>query len=247
MNCTYRTSEVARIIGIHPNTVRMYEDLSFISKPIRKDNGYRVYTDLHIMQLKLVRIALRIEVLQNGLRKQIISVIRKTAEGKFDEALILTNEYLSMIKQEKTNANEAAAITTELLSKTNDFPDLSYTRSDVSNKLGISIDTLRNWEMNGLLAVKRKENGYRIYSSKDLQRLKIIRSLRCANYSLSAILRMINEMGNEGEINIHNILNTPKESEEIISVCDKLITSLEEARQNGEKIIILLNEMKNKF
>ena len=45
---TYKTSEVAKIIGIHPNTVRMYEDLKLISKPIRKDNGYRVFKDLHI-------------------------------------------------------------------------------------------------------------------------------------------------------------------------------------------------------
>jgi DNA-binding transcriptional MerR regulator len=45
--------------------------------------------------------------------------------------------------------------------------------------------TLRNWELNGLMAIKRRENGYRIYTEEDLMRLKIIRSLRCANYSLT--------------------------------------------------------------
>ncbi len=45
---TYTTSEVAKIIGIHPNTVRLYEEWGFISKVERKENGYRIFTDLHI-------------------------------------------------------------------------------------------------------------------------------------------------------------------------------------------------------
>lgn len=32
---TYKTAEVAAIIGIHPNTVRLYEKLKLIPKPER--------------------------------------------------------------------------------------------------------------------------------------------------------------------------------------------------------------------
>ena len=38
---TYKTAEVAAIIGIHPNTVRLYEKLGLIPKPERLPNGYR--------------------------------------------------------------------------------------------------------------------------------------------------------------------------------------------------------------
>lgn len=55
-------------------------------------------------------------------------------------------------------------------------------RKEVSRHLDISVDTLRNWELNGLITVKRKDNGYRVYSGEDVRRLKIIRSLRLANY-----------------------------------------------------------------
>jgi DNA-binding transcriptional MerR regulator len=48
MDNNYSTKEVADIIGVHPNTVRMYEDIGFISKPVRKKNGYRVFTGLHV-------------------------------------------------------------------------------------------------------------------------------------------------------------------------------------------------------
>ena len=50
---TYTTSEVAKIIGIHPNTVRMYEEWGLIPLAERKSNGYRVFTDYHIEQLSL--------------------------------------------------------------------------------------------------------------------------------------------------------------------------------------------------
>ena len=67
---TYTTSEVAKIIGIHPNTVRLYEEWGLIPKAERKANGYRVFTDFHIEQFRLARTAFQIEVLQNGLRKK---------------------------------------------------------------------------------------------------------------------------------------------------------------------------------
>lgn len=69
---TYKTAEIAAIIGIHPNTVRLYEELELIPRAERRPNGYRIFTDFHIEQLRLVRLALSAEVLQNGLRKKII-------------------------------------------------------------------------------------------------------------------------------------------------------------------------------
>lgn len=38
---TYSTSQIAKIAGLHPNTVRMYEQWELIQKPARKQNGYR--------------------------------------------------------------------------------------------------------------------------------------------------------------------------------------------------------------
>ena len=67
---TYKTTEVATMIGIHPNAVRLYEKLELIPKPERLPNGYRVFTDFHVEQCRLVRIAFKVEVVQNGLRKK---------------------------------------------------------------------------------------------------------------------------------------------------------------------------------
>jgi len=248
MKKQYKTAQVAAIIGIHPNTVRLYEDCGFITKPQRLKNGYRVFTDLHIAQFQLARTALQVEVLQSGLRKQMIEIIKLSARCQFDEAMAATLNYICMVKKEKENAEEALAITKKLLNGTDEeLPKLSLDRRQTAAHLGVTMDTLRNWELNGLLFVKRKQNGYRIYTQNDIQRLKIIRSLRCANYSLSAILRMLNALSKSAEIDIREAIDTPKADDDIVTVCDKLLTSLDGAEANARQILCQLKSMKNGF
>lgn len=246
---TYTTSEVAKIIGIHPNTVRLYEEWGLIPKAERKANGYRVFTDFHIEQFRLARTAFQIEVLQNGLRKKIVETVKVSAKKDFDQALVLANEYLSQIQKEERNAEEAIAITMQILEgkAISETPPFCLKRKEVSEYLNISMDTLRNWELNGLMRIKRKQNGYRYYTDEDIKRLKIIRSLRCANYSLEAILRMLHALSDDPHTNIKRVLNTPKDDTDIISVCDRLIISLQKAAENAKKMIGILNDMKSIF
>jgi len=199
------------------------------------------------MQLQLARTAFQVEVLQNGLRKKMIETVKTAANKDFDQALILANEYLQQIHQEQANALEAIDSVRCLLSGAAAEEAIFLKRKETSELLGVSIDTLRNWELNGLLKVKRKNNGYRVYTDEDIRRLKIIRSLRCANYSLEAILRMQGELSADPDVSLKKVLNTPKENTDIISVCDKLIISLDTAGKNAEKVINMLCEMKVKF
>ena len=244
---TYKTSELAKIIGVHPNTVRKYEVLGLIPKPLRKANGYRIFSDFHIDQFRLARTAFQIEILQSGLRKRIIEVVKLSANGQFENAIALANLYIDIIDSEIINANEAVEITNSLLKSSFKEKTTLLKRKDAADILGISMDTLRNWEMNGLLKIKRKENGYRVYDHEDIKKLKIIRSLRCANYSLSSILRMMNTIINNERADVKQVLNTPQNDDDIVSVCDKLIASLNAAKKNAEKIIRILSEMKSKY
>lgn len=232
----YKTIDIARMIGIHVNTVRLYEKCALISKPERLDNGYRVFTELHVEQFRLARAMLRVEVLQNGLRKQAVDIIKAAAMGKYEIASELTRKYIRQLEVEKENAEEAIRITTQIFSGLTEVcaeAGHDYTRKEAARLLDVTVDTLRNWELNGLFTIKRKENGYRVYSVKDLQFLKIIRSLRCANYSLSSILRMLKALSADPDTDIGEAINTPKNGDEIISVCDKLLTSLQEAKDNA--------------
>ena len=245
---TYSTTEVAQIIGIHPNTVRLYEELGLVPKAERLANRYRVFTDFHVEQFKLARVALKVEVLQSGLRKKAVEIIKISATGKFHAAISLTKEYLLNLQQEQKNAEEAISIAQRLLSGDKQVSrELCLTRKETADFLQVSMDTLRNWELNGLLTVKRKKNGYRIYTGEDIKRLKIIRSLRCANYSLAAILRMLSTLTQNPKANIRKVIDTPEENDDIISVCDKLLTSLKYAEQNATQMLFQLENMQKEF
>ena len=244
---TYTTMEVAKIIGIHPNTVRMYEEWGLIPLAERKSNGYRIFTDFHIEQLRLARIAFQIEVLQNGLRKKVVETIKLSAKRDFDKALMFAKEYRSQIQREQINAEESISIAKQILSGKSVEPTLFLKRKEVSDYLEISMDTLRNWERNGLLQIERKQNGYRVYTSNDIEQLKMIRTLRLANYSLEAILRMLNALEHNPQADMKQILNTPQADADIVSVCDRLIISLRAAEENADKIIHIITEIKEKF
>lgn len=248
MSKKYTTAKIANIVGVHPNTVRLYERLGLIPLAERLSNGYRVFTKRHIEQFKLAQTALKVEVLQNGLRKMAIEVVKVSASGDFDKAITLADRYLHQLKIETDNADEAIVVTQQLLLGENHLPPNEYlTRKKTADLLDISIDTLRNWEMNGLLTVKRKHNGYRVYDNDDILRLKIIRSLRCANYSLASILRLLNALSYSPNTDIRKIIDTPKNDDDIISVCDRLLSSLKNASFHAENMRMQLQTIKKQF
>lgn len=248
MNGFYTTSDVAKKIGIHPNTVRLYEELGLISKPERQKNGYRFFTSLHIEQFKVARLALQVEILQNGLRKKAVEIIKMAASCDIDKALELTSSYLSQLEEEKRNAEKAIQIVEQVISGKDEIEQgLCLTRKEVSDYLHVTIDTLRNWELNGLLKVKRKKNGYRVYDNTDIRRLIVIKSLKCANYSLSAILRMLHILSSSKKVNIRDAIDTSQTDDDIITACDNLLTSLSLAYSNAKEIYTQLIEMKNRF
>lgn len=241
---TFKTSQLARSIGVHPNTIRLYETIGFIPKAKRAPNGYRIFTNFHLYQLKIVHAALEVEIVHHGLRKKTIDIIKTSANGQVEKAIKLTKEYQKQIQQETNNAEEAICIVHSILDGKQELGPMLLKRKEVSKYLNISMDTLRNWELNGLIQVKRKANGYRIYTEEDMQRLKVIHALRCANYSLVAILRMLGALSKDPDINIKKVIDTPHRNENIVTACDELLTSLSSAKKNAQEILSTLIYMK---
>ena len=245
---TYTTSRIASAVGIHPNTVRLYERIGFITAPERLANGYRVFTDLHLLQVRLVRAALNVELVQNGLRREVLAIVETMASQRYDEAISLARQRIDHLRRERCAAEDALRHVRDLLSRSDGSARaerLMLTRKEAADQLDTTIDALRNWEMNGLLQVKRKQNGYRVYSAADLDRLAIIRALRAANYSLAAILRLLDALDRDATADIGHVLDHPDPDDDILSVCDRLLTSLDAAERNAFEMIELLERMKN--
>jgi DNA-binding transcriptional MerR regulator len=65
---------------------------------------------------------------------------------------------------------------------------MSYTTKEVTEKLNLSMHTLRYYEKEGLLLpIARDKNGMRQYSDLDLERLVLIRCMRSTGMSISYI------------------------------------------------------------
>jgi DNA-binding transcriptional MerR regulator len=68
----------------------------------------------------------------------------------------------------------------------------------VSKKTGVSIDAIRFYERNKLLATPaRSEGGFRLYSSDDLSALQFIRSLQTLGFSLHEIREFVSLRTND--------------------------------------------------
>ena len=120
-----------------------------------------------------------------------------------------------------------------------------YRTSEVAEMMGIHPNTVRFYEEWGLITKPAREiNGYRVYTDEDIRKLKIIRVLRCANYSLEAIRRMMQQLAENPQVDIREILDTPGQNDDIISACDRLLLSLSKAEINAGKIITILKQIK---
>lgn len=239
----YQTTEIASKAGIHPNTVRIYEEWGYISPVPRADNGYRIYSDLHLFQLQVARTAFRCEIVQGQIREKARAIVQASGREDFRTAIKLAEDYLTHLEKEHIRALEAIELVEKWLDgKESPISAETYTRNEVAQLLEVSNEIIRNWERNGLLTVPRLPNGYRRYTEKEMNRMKIIRSLRHAHYSMSAILRLLNTTENSTELNVKQVLDTPAEYEDIVTVTDRLIHSLEDAIWSAREVVRLLNQ-----
>ncbi|AIQ35729.1 MerR family transcriptional regulator [Paenibacillus sp. FSL R5-0345] len=242
----YSTKEIASLVNVHPNTVRIYEEWKYISPVPRADNGYRLFSELHLFQLQVARTAFHCEIIQGHSRAKARAIAEASGKGDFKLAFKLAQVYLAHLEQEYRLALEAIQLVEQWLSGNESLSNQTYNRNEVTQLLELTPEILRNWERNGLITVPRLPNGYRFYTERELNRMKIIRTLRAAHYSMNAILRLINTAEQSKELSIKEILDTPGEFEDIVTVTDRLIYSLEEAIQKAKEVIQLL-ETKNNY
>lgn len=189
---TYSTSEIAGIIGIHPNTVMLYEKWGYIAPVERKENGYRVYTETHLEQMKLVRMALRSNWIKYYMKFEVQNIIRCAARGELQKALEYCCEYLEHIQNEKNNELKVMRAIYEILKNdSSEEKDISLNRNEAAKLLGVTINVIINWERNGLIEVPRSNNGYRVYGEDEIKRLRVIKALRQENYRTQCICRML--------------------------------------------------------
>lgn len=240
----YQTKEIADRLGIHPNTVRIYEEWGFISPAPRLENGYRIFSDIHLFQLKIARTLFKNEIIQENLRHQARQIVYASGSEDFILAEQLTKAYLAHLQQEHKHALHAITIVEKWLKKDPIENKLTFSRKEVAQKLDITVESIRNWERNHLLEVPRLPNGSPVFREKEIEQLIVIRSLRRAHYSINAIMRLMQNI-EQPEPNVIALLNTPSDDEDIVSVTDQFVQSLLQAIDDTVEALSLIREVQS--
>ena len=109
MTRTYlRTSEIAKAVGVHPNTVRLYEEWNLLPPIPRTPSGYRMFTGAHLDQMKLARMAMNFTWMGGEIRKIAYQMVYSGAEGDLGGALETAYQLRVLIQAEQAQAEAAA-------------------------------------------------------------------------------------------------------------------------------------------
>ncbi|MFN8596020.1 MAG: MerR family DNA-binding transcriptional regulator [Anaerolineae bacterium] len=240
-----KTTDIAKAIGVHANTVRVYEQWGFLPPVPRAPNGYRLYTHYHLEQMRLARLALHGGWPGRNIRRSALALVRQSATGDVRGALKQARQHLRLVQAERAQA-EAAADYLEMWAQgkvvTENVPPLLI--GEAADLLDVSTDMLRNWERNGLVKTQRdRRNRYRLYGPIEIGRLRVLRLLYRAGYGSMAILRMLRQLERGQRTNLRRALDTPHPDEEIFTTADRWLTTLEEHEQRARALIAQLTKM----
>ncbi len=235
------TADLAAAVGCHPNTVRLYEAWGFLPPIPRAANGYRQFTQQHLDQLHLARLALCGPY--PGGKQTVLDLVARGAAGDLGGALEHAYRYLMQIRAEHAHAETAAMLVERWVNgAVVDARREPLTIKRAAQYVGVHAETLRGWERNGLLAVPRHpDNGYRLYGAAEIGRIRIIRLLRNVGYSVMAILRLMHHIDQQGEPpDVRHLLDTPGSQEEVLSASARYLSMLAAQEQRALDIIELV-------
>ena len=240
---SFRTVDVARAAGTHENTVRLYVAWGFLAEPERAANGYRRWTAEHIDQMLFARLAMHGMWPGRPIRESALALVRRAATGDLTGAVADARIHAALVDAELARAESAAAFLERWAAgaapAAGDEGRLGP--REAAAAVGATPGQIRNWERNRLVAsVKDPRTGHRVYEPDQIGRLRVVRSLLLAGYSVMAILRMATELDRGRSTGLKDVLNTPRPGEEALTAFDAWLDSLAEQMARAERLIAML-------
>lgn len=240
-----RTSDIAKAVDVHPNTVRLYEAWGFLPPIPRSSSGYRLFTEVHLDQMRLARTALAGPWPGRNIKQSGLSLVKQAASGDLGGALEQAYTHLALVQAERAQA-EAAAVFLERWAQGADADATVRTLqiSDAAELLGLTPDILRNWERDGLINVPRNpRNNYRLYGAAELGHLRVIRMLRRAGYSTLEVLRMLRHLDQGRAGNACRKLGVSLPDQDVHPAADQWLSALGAQERRAMDIIAQLEKM----
>lgn len=238
-----KTVDLARAAGVHENTVRLYAAWGFLAEPPRGANGYRLWSAEHRDQMIFARRAIGGAWPGRRIRDSVLALVRRAAGGDLAGALTDARAHERLVDEERARA-EAAADFLEgwaagLVKAADDHE--WYSPRQAAEAVGATMGQIRNWERNHLVDTPRDPaTGHRFYSPEEIGRLRVIRCLLLAGYSVAAVLRMTLALDHGRTSGLDKVLNTLRPGEEALTAFDRWLASLAEQRTRAAELARML-------
>jgi len=238
-----RTVDLARAAGVHENTVRLYVGWGFLAEPDRGANGYRLWTTSHLDQMIFARQAIQGTWPGHRIRNSVLALVRRAASGDLEGALEDARAHEVLVDEEQARAEAAATFldgwARGSIKAASD--DEWFSPREAAEAVYATPDQIRNWERNHLVDTARDpDTGYRVYSPDEIGRLRVIRSLLLAGFSVAAILRMTTALDRGRKTGLRMVLNTLRPGEEALTAFDRWLDSLAEQKNRAAGLVQML-------
>jgi DNA-binding transcriptional MerR regulator len=245
---TFHTSELAREVGIHPNTVRRYIEWGLIPPVQRSPAGYRLFTQKHLDCLRLARMVYTSYYPGKALRVSATGMIHAAVADDWKGALAQARMHLENVEIEIERAESTVKLLEEWATPSNHARSCNsngiFSIGQACQLLDITRDVLRNWERNGLISIPRNPaNGYRCIGQAEIERLRIIRLLSHAGYSMMAMLRMFIQLDAGKKSDLRAALDTPNPDEDVYMAADRWLTTLYAQKEDSQKILNFIEDL----
>ena len=206
----------------------------------RTAGGYRSFSERDLAQMRIARLAVGGPYVMP--KTLAVEAARHAALDDLETALEFAGRFGSLVAAEEARALRAAESLDGWASapaSARGEPGIAI--SAAAERVDASTTALRDWERNGLIAVRRDPgNGYRRYTNADIDRLRVIRTLLRARYSAMSILRMMTHLDRGGREVPSTVIDAPRGDETVYSATDRWLSSLRQAGVRAEQLLSAL-------
>ncbi|MDE5865220.1 MAG: MerR family transcriptional regulator [Lachnospiraceae bacterium] len=236
-----KIGSLSQLTGVKASTIRFYEKCGFLEPAKRLPNGYRVFCKRHIYQIRVCRLVFG-GFVNKRLRKISRDVLRTSRDWNPEAYRKATDRYLQAVEEDIRRTKLAVDIVMDKLQETIDA-GLVYTKKQAAGLVGVTSETIRNWERNGLFRQRTKYEK-RLYSQPELNRMYVIRLLLDNGYSMMAVRSFFREYdGGDRELAMIQLME-PGESEDLIYRADRYMETLLKAQEKARQLCAMSDEMK---
>jgi len=171
---------------------------------------------------------------------KIIEAAKEWDLGKYED---VTLEYLKLINEDIERTKKTISTVINNLGKLQQS-GLVYTKKQAARLVGVTEETIRNWERNELIP-RALPYQKRFYPQAVLDRMHLIRLLLHNGFSIMIIRKFFIYYDSGEYSSALAALTDPGESKDLMTIADRYLQSLFELRDTADRLYLLLNDMKN--